>query len=299
MKNQPKHASRMKTIPTEKKSVLITGCSSGIGLATARLLRKRGWRVIPTVRKTKDIKALGNEGFEPILLDVADSESIKKAIVAVLERGSLSAIVNNAGFGLGSAMEDTSRTMFRDLFEVNVFGLQELTNGFIPVFRKQGYGHIINISSVLGEVALPFAGVYSASKYAVEALSDALRRELFDSGISVSIIQPGPIKTEFSNNLVDRSKGYTPNPSSVFTSFYKGAFETKGNEKARREESAFTKPPEEVAEKIFQCLESSRPKRRMRITLPAHVGAIARRALPAVLLDAIMIFKLRKKLKCE
>ena len=198
----------MKKAPVKIKTVLVTGCSSGIGLATARLLRDRGWQVAPTARKTADLDMLRAEGFDPIALDVTDSASIADAASAVLARfgGQLGAIVNNAGFGLTSAIEDAPRAMLRDVFEVNVFGLQELTARFIPLFRKQGYGRIVNVSSVLGELSLPFAGVYSASKFAVEALSDALRRELFDSGIAVSVVQPGPIETRFSENLAHRTE---------------------------------------------------------------------------------------------
>lgn len=286
----------MKTAPVKIKTVLVTGCSSGIGLATASLLRDRGWQVVPTARKPADLDMLRAEGFDPVALDVADSVSIANAAGAVLARfgGQLGAIVNNAGFGLTSAIEDAPRAMLRDIFEVNVFGLQELTNRFIPLFRKQGYGRIVNVSSVVGELSLPFAGVYSASKFAVEALSDALRRELFDSGVAVSIIQPGPIETKFSENLAHRTERYGLNPDSPFTEFYKEAIETRKTGRAARTAEKFMKPPEAVAEKIFQCLESPCPPIRARVTAVAHFGAFVRRALPAALIDAVMISKLRK-----
>lgn len=282
----------------QSETVLITGCSSGIGLAAARLLRKQNWQVVPTARKPEDLERLRAEGFDPIELDLTDSRSIRQAIDTVLNRfnGQLGAIVNNAGFGLTAAIEDTTRDMFRDLFEVNLFGLQELTNGFIPVFRKQGYGRIVNVSSVLGELSLPFAGIYSASKHAVEALSDALRRELFDSGIAVSIIQPGPIETRFSENLAHRTDRYPANPDSRFCGFYKEAITTRKTGKAARTAGAFMKPPEAVADKILKAVESPHPKRRYRVTAVAHFGAFARRALPAAFLDHLMVKHLRKKL---
>jgi short-subunit dehydrogenase len=288
----------MKMPPVTVKNVLVTGCSSGIGLATARLLKEKGWRVAPTARKLADLERLRAEGFEPVSLDVTDSASIADAAEAVLRRfdGKLGAIVNNAGFGLTSAIEDAPRKMFRDLFEVNVFGLQELTNRFIPIFRKQGYGRIVNVSSVLGELSLPFAGIYSASKHAVEALSDALRRELFDSGVAVSIIQPGPIETRFSENLAHRTERYPARPDSPFLSFYREAIETRKTGKAARTAENFMLPPEAVAQKIFQCLESSKPKIRIRVTAVAHFGAFVRRFVSAALLDRIMISKLRKML---
>ncbi|MFA7257138.1 MAG: SDR family NAD(P)-dependent oxidoreductase [Kiritimatiellales bacterium] len=282
-----------------KKTVLVTGCSSGIGLATAKLLKKKGWQVAPTARKAADLEMLRAEGFDPVQLDVTDSASIADAANEVLRRfnGQLGAIVNNAGFGLTSAIEDAPRTMFRDVFEVNVFGLQELTNRFIPIFRKQGYGRIVNVSSVLGELSLPFAGIYSASKHAVEAISDAMRRELFDSGVAVSIIQPGPIETKFSENLAHRTDRYPKNPDSVFSSFYKEAIATRKAGKAARTAERFMKPPEAVAEKIFQCLESPKPKIRARVTAVAHFGAFARRFVSAALLDRIMVSKLRTRTK--
>lgn len=288
----------MKRVPEENKTVLVTGCSSGIGLATAKLLREYGWQVVPTARKTEDLEMLSAEGFEPIHLDVTNSASIADATNEVLRRfnGQLSALVNNAGFGITAAMEDCSRDMLRSVFEVNVFGLQELTNRLIPVFRKQGYGRIVNISSVLGELALPFAGAYSASKFAVEAASDALRRELFDSGVAVSIIQPGPIDTKFSKNLAKRTDEFDGNPDSPFLSFYRKAIETRKNGTASRTAEGFMKPPEAVAKKIFQCLESPHPPARMRVTAVAHFGAWARRALPSSVIDSIMTRILRKKL---
>jgi len=288
----------MKIPLVQKKTVLVTGCSSGIGLATARLLKENGWQVAPTARKAADLERLRAEGFEPIALDVTDSASITEAVHTVLEQfgGQLGAIINNAGFGLTSAIEDAPREMFRDIFEVNVFGLQELTNRFIPLFRKQGYGRIINVSSVLGELSLPFAGIYSASKFAIEAISDALRRELFDSGVAVSVIQPGPIETKFSENLAHRTDRYPQNPNSPFFSFYKEAIATRKTGKAVRTAERFMLPPEAVAKKVFQCLESPRPPIRVRVTAVAHCGAFARRVLPATWIDALMISKLRKKL---
>lgn len=281
------------------KTVLVTGCSSGIGLATAKLLHKRGWQVVPTARKPEDLEMLCANGFEPVRLDLADSASIAEAADEVLSRfhGQLGALVNNAGFGITAAMEDCSREMLRAVFEVNLFGLQELTNRLAPVFRKQQYGRIVNISSVLGELALPFAGAYSASKFALEAVSDALRREMFDSGVSVSIIQPGPINTDFSKNLAHRTDEFALNPKSPFFSFYKEAIETRKNGTAGRTAEGFMKPPEAVAQAVFQCLEKRRPPRRVRVTAVAHFGVFARRFLPAALIDAIAVSELRKKLR--
>lgn len=286
----------MKTAPVKTKTVLVTGCSSGIGLSTAEWLHQRGWQVVPTARKDENLDMLRTKGLEPVRLDVTDSTSINTAVDAVLQRfgGQLGALVNNAGFGLTTAMEDCSRDMLRAVFEVNLFGLQELTNCFIPVFRKQGYGRIVNISSVLGEISIPLTGPYCAAKSALEAATDSMRYELFDSGIGVSLIQPGPIDTKFSKNLALRTDQFETNPNSVFASFYRKAIETRKNGTAGRTAEGFMKPPEAVAEKIFQCLEKSNPPRRARVTTVAHFGAFTRRFLPVALVDRITISKLRK-----
>ena len=191
----------MKVPSVKNKSVLVTGCSSGIGLATAKLLRKKGWRVFPTARKSEDLESLRKAGFEAVELDISSSKSVAAAIAVVLEKtkGCPGAVVNNAGFGMPGAIEDLTRDAMRDQFEVNLFGLQELTNLLIPVFRKQGCGRIVNVSSVVGRLSLPFMGIYSASKFALEAVSDALRVELSADGIGVSLVEPGPISTRFSN----------------------------------------------------------------------------------------------------
>lgn len=280
------------------KTVLVTGCSSGIGLATAGFLRDRSWQVAPTARKPADLDRLRAEGFDPIALDVSDSASISTAVNTVLDLfdGQLGALVNNAGVGLMSAVEDAPRVLLRDLFEVNVFGLQELTNPIVSLFRKQGYGRIVNVSSVLGEISLPFAGIYSASKFAVEALSDALRRELFDSGVAVSIIQPGPIETRFSETLMRRAEHDPKNPNSPFTNFYRHRIETRKVGQPHRTADLFMKSPEAVAEKIFHCLESRHPPIRVRVTAVAHFGGLIRRILPAAWIDAVIVSRLKKRM---
>jgi NAD(P)-dependent dehydrogenase (short-subunit alcohol dehydrogenase family) len=288
----------MKKMTDLPRNVLITGCSSGIGRAAARLMQTAGWQVIPTARKPEDLESLRGEGFDPLRLDLTDSASIADAAHAVLERfdGRLGGVVNNAGFGLTAAIEDAPRSMFRDVFEVNVFGLQELTNRLIPHFRRQGGGRIVNVSSVVGELSIPFAGVYSASKFALEAVSDALRRELSGSGVKVALIQPGPIETQFSQNLAQRTDGYGLPADSPFTEFYRTAIETRKTGKAHRTAGAFMLPPEAVARKIRHALEHPRPKRRYRVTAVAYFGAFARRAFPVALIDAVMAAKLRKRI---
>ena len=289
----------MKAAPVKTKTALVTGCSSGIGLATAKLLRDHGWQVVPTARKPEDLDMLRAEGFKPVQLDVTDSDSIAAAVNEVLQyfNGQLGALVNNAGFGLTTAMEDCSRDMLRAVFEVNLFGLQELTNRFIPLFRKQGYGRIVNISSMLGEIAIPLTGPYCAAKAALEAATDSMRYELFDSGIGVSLVQPGPIDTKFSKNLAHRTDSFERNPDSVFYSYYREAIETRKNGTAGRTAEGFMKPPEAVAKAVLQCLEKRQAPIRVRVTAVAHFGSFARRFLPTSLLDRLMISALRKKIQ--
>lgn len=279
----------MKYPDVVSKSVLVTGCSSGIGLATTRLLRERGWAVLPTARKPEDIQQLRAEGFNPIQLDVTDSAAIEQTANDVLRLlgGNLGALVNNAGYGQPGAMEDLTRDAMREQFEVNVFGMQELTNQFIPAFRRQGYGRIVNVSSVLGRISIPFSGIYSASKFAVEAMSDAMRIELWNSGVAVSLIEPGPIESAFRKTSKDRALSQQEHfARSHFENYYRE--ELKAAETRKRFTHHFTQPPEAVARKILHALESPRPRRRYPVTAVAHMIEFLRRFVPDGLIDRIM-----------
>ena len=277
------------------RPVLVTGCSSGIGRATAEVLREHGWTVFPTARKAVDLQSLREVGFEPIELDVASSDSVKQAIQTVREKSNdtLGAVVNNAGFGMPGAIEDLSRDAMRYQFEVNLFGLQELTNGLIPLFRAQGGGRIVNVSSVVGRLSLPFMGIYSASKFALEALSDALRVELSQEAISVSLIEPGPIATQFSVNCAKEGEEQLPVNKSRFESAYKRYFQRRRKTGASKDR--FRLPPEAVAKKILHALESPHPKIRYPVTVPAYLGAWSARFLPARCIDRKMIRIVKKR----
>ncbi|VGO20940.1 SDR family NAD(P)-dependent oxidoreductase [Pontiella sulfatireligans] len=285
----------MRAPRVENRSVLVTGCSSGIGLATAELLRSKGWTVFPTARKLEDLDALRLAGFDAIKLDATDSTSIATAVERVLVKndGKLGAVVNNAGFGMPGAIQDLTRDAMRYQFEVNLFGLQELTNLLIPVFREQGCGRIVNISSVVGRLALPFMGIYSASKFALEAVSDAQRVELSPDGIGVSLIEPGPIRTRFSTNCAGQGEEKLDAGASKFGAAYKQYFEKRRN--GGMGEDRFRLPPEAVARKILQALESNRPKIRYKVTLPAYLGDWAARFVPAGLIDRMMIGHVKKR----
>lgn len=285
----------MKAKPVENKSVLVTGCSSGIGLATAELLRDKGWNVYPTARKVEDLDMLEAMGFPAMQLDVASSISIEATVDQLMSAcgGRLGAVVNNAGFGMPGAIQDLTRDAMRQQFEVNLFGLQELTNRLIPVFREQGYGRIVNVSSVVGRIALPFMGIYSASKFALEAISDVQRIELSPDSISVSIVEPGPIETRFSTNCAGEGELALDADRSRFSASYKRYFDKRRS--GGMSEDRFRLPPAIVAGKILHALESSHPKIRYCVTLPAYLGSMAARFVPAGLIDRVMIHHVKKR----
>ncbi len=274
--------------------VLITGCSSGIGRAAAVHMRDLGWRVFPTARKAADLEALRADGFTPLELDMTSPDSISACVASLRAQSTdrLDGLVNNAGFGQPGALEDLSRDTMRRQFEVNVFGLQELTNQVLPLMIKQSGGRIVHISSVVGRVALPFMGIYSASKFAVEAMADAQRVELMGTGVRISLVEPGPIVTRFSKNAVQATQGDFTVKGSRFESLYEKELknrETKGKEKP------FALPPEAVARKIAHALTSARPRRRYHVTLPASLGALMSRLAPDALVDWILQSELKKR----
>ena len=283
----------MKYPPVASKKVLVTGCSTGIGAATARLLKASGWSVVPTARKPADLERLRQEGFTPVELDVADSASVRRCAEETLRifGGELGAVVNNAGFGQPGAVEDLTRDVMRHQFEVNVFGLQELTNQFVPLLRKQGSGRIVNVSSVLGRITIPFMGIYCASKHAVEALSDVLRVELSGSGVSVSIIEPGPITTSFRDTSVERAKMQIGEVKSPFMEQYRKRIERTDDDEGFSRK--FSLPPEAVAAKIRHALESPSPRRRYPVTVIAWMGELMHRFAPAWFMDKGMSQRLR------
>jgi len=272
---------------------LVTGCSSGIGRAAAEMLRDRGWRVVPSARKDEDMDALRCAGFEPVHIELTDADSVATGFekAQAVCGGDLGAVVNNAGYGQPGALEDIPRTTLAWQFEVNVIGMQHLTNLCIPVFRAQGYGRIVNVSSVLGRITMPFMGAYCASKYAMEALSDALRVELHGSGIAVSIIEPGPINTDFGKNSSEKLRALDE-VASIFGNHYETQARCLDDRKGRKD--PYMRPPSAAAAKIVKALESRRPASRYKVTLPAYAGAFIRRFAPDSFLD-MMFVQLWKK----
>ena len=270
-------------------SVLITGCSSGIGLAVARGLHARGYRVFATARKRDDVEALKAQGLNSLQLDLDDSHSITNAVKQVLQEtdGSLYALFNNGAYAQPGAVEDLTRSAMRKIYETNLFGWLELTNKIIPVMRQQGYGRIIQNSSVLGLVALPFRGAYVSTKYAVEGLSDTLRQEIEDTSedIYISLIEPGPIISRIRPNSLKALNENIDMENSVHREFYK-----KVVAKLQKEGpvAPFTLPPEAVLKRVIHALESRKPKARYYVTVPTYLFAYLRWFLPWRLMDRFL-----------
>jgi short-subunit dehydrogenase len=268
------------------RAILITGCSSGIGLASARALKARGWRVLATARRSADLKRLADEdGLEALPLELSDASSVAALANEALRRtdGKLYALFNNAGMGQVGAVEDLSADLLRRQIEVNVVGAHELTRRLLPAMRKNGKGRIVQCSSVLGLVAGPYRGAYCASKFAIEALSDALRLELRGTGIAVSIIEPGPIRSRFLEVALANFRNTVDIDASPHRETYiarLAAMEAGGK-------STFKLEPEAVAAKLVHAVESAHPKARYFVTTPTYLAAFAKRVLPTALLDRL------------
>lgn len=262
-----------------EKSILITGCSSGIGLCVADGLKQRGYRVFATARNPDDVDRLTSNGHEALQLDVRDPESINQAVDEILSRtaNKLYALFNNAGYGQPGAVEDLTRNILREQFETNFFGTFELTNRVIPVMRQQRHGRLIFNSSVLGFAAMRYRGAYNASKFAMEGLCDTLRLELENTGIHISIIEPGPITSKFRSNAM---AAFVKNIDTQ-NSFYKESYAVMGARLTKKEPAVpFTLGPEAVLDKVIHSLESNRPKVRYYVTLPTYLFAFLRHILP-------------------
>ncbi len=272
---------------SKNKAILITGCSSGIGLCCAHELNNKGYQVFASARNKKDVVWLKSQGLNSLQLDLASSQSIQNAVEELLNRteGQLYGLFNNAAYGQPGAVEDLQRSVLIEQFETNVFGTQELTNQIIPIMRQQGYGRIIYNGSVLGIISLPFRGAYNASKYALEGLADTLRLELYGSGIGVSIIEPGPIISAFRKNSY---KKYQENINKE-GSFFKRNYE--GMENRLKKQGAavpFTLPPEAVYKKLEHALQSKHPKAHYYVTFPTHLFGTLKRILPAKGMDWVL-----------
>ncbi len=271
-----------------QKSILITGCSSGIGLDAAHGMRARGWRVFASCRQQRDCDRLRAQGFDSPLIDYTDSDSITSGLQQVLDAtgGTLDALFNNGAHGLPGAVEDVPIEGLRLIFETNVFGWHELTRQVIPVMRAQGHGRIVQNSSVLGLVAFPWRGAYVATKYAIEGLTDTLRLELRDTDIKVILIEPGPVTSKIRVNAIPVFERFIDWKSSALRQRYedtllKRLYESSGPDK-------FELPASAVTAKLAHAVESKRPRPRYYVTTPTYVAGYLRRILPTRAIDRIL-----------
>lgn len=273
------------------RTVLVTGCSSGIGRATADLLRARGWRVFAAVRRPADQAALAAAGFESVLIDLDSSASIHLGFAHVMAAtgGRLDALVSNAAYGQPGAVEDLSRDALRRQFESNLFGTVELANLAIPVMRAQGdgrgAGRLVFVSSILGLVAMPLRGAYNASKFALEGLVDTLRLELRGTGIQVVLIEPGAIESRFREHAIEAAEAAVDVERSVHAARYAKLRQLNAAPGGKTRGSL---PASAVAETIRHALETRAPRARYLVTTPAKVLAVLKRLLPAAWIDALL-----------
>ncbi|MEX5579833.1 SDR family NAD(P)-dependent oxidoreductase [Pseudophaeobacter sp. A-200-2] len=271
-----------------QKTILITGCSSGIGLDAARGMRDRGWRVFASCRQQQDCDRMRDEGFDSPLIDYTRPDTITDGLKQVLTAtgGGLDVLFNNGAHGLPGAVEDLPTEALRDIFESNFFGWHELTRQVLPVMRAQGHGRIVQNSSILGLVTFPWRGAYVATKYAIEGLTDTLRIELTDTNIHVILIEPGPVTSKIRENSIPHFERYvdwraSPLRARYEESLLKRLYESKGPDR-------FELPASAVTAKLIHACESPRPSPRYYVTTPTHIAGFLRRILPTRSIDRIL-----------
>jgi len=287
-----------------ERSILITGCSSGIGFTCALGMKELGWRVFATARNDADLARLEGLGLEALYLDYTEAKSIENCANEVLERtnGQLDVLFNNGAFGQGGAVEDLRPDVLRHQLETNVIGWHDLTCRIIPSMRKRGFGRVVQCSSILGLIALKWRGAYNASKFAIEALSDTMRLELHGTGVFVCQIEPGPIRSKFQHHAISNFKNTIDTENSPHRLEYQKQMagksgrslegwgpETPLEARARSGKGwklKYRLGPEAVLDKLIHAAESTRPKPRYYVTLPTHLGAFARRVLAGRWFDA-------------
>ncbi|MGV2128081.1 SDR family oxidoreductase [Agrobacterium vitis] len=270
-----------------QKSIIVTGCSSGIGAYCARALKQDGWQVFATVRKAEDLKALEDDGLEALLMDYRDTASIAALAETVLSRtgGRLDALFNNGAYGQAGAVEDLPTEALRDQFETNVFGWHDLTRRIVPVMRAQGSGRIVQCSSILGLIPYRWRGAYTASKFALEGLSLTLRMELDGSGVMVSLIEPGPIESRFTANCLEAIKRNIDVENSVHAADYQRQLaRLDGTGPKNRHKLG----PDAVYKVLQNALTAKRPRPHYLVTKPAKQGVALKRLMPSDLFYRLM-----------
>jgi len=271
-------------------AVLITGCSTGIGRATAERLASSGWKVYATARDVEKIGPLADRGCELLPLDVTDEASMRAAVEEVERReGSVGVLVNNAGYSQSGAVEEVSMEKVRRQFETNVFGLVRMCQLALPGMRRQGYGRIVNISSMGGRLTFPGGGYYHATKYAVEAISDALRFEVAGFGVEVAVIEPGLIRTSFADAATGSMAGASGDPvNNPYAGFSAAVEKATRDNYERGPILKLGGGPETVAATIERAIIADRPRTRYAVTPSAHLFIWLRRLLPDRAWDAVV-----------
>jgi NAD(P)-dependent dehydrogenase (short-subunit alcohol dehydrogenase family) len=271
---------------TSHRTILMTGCSSGIGLDAAHGLRARGWRVFATCRKPEDCETLRAQGFDSFPLDYANPDSIAAAVDETLSRtgGRLDALYNNGAFACPGAVEDLPRAALRSIFETNLFGVHDLTCRVIPVMRAQGAGRIVNCSSVLGLVTMPWRGAYVATKFALEGLTDTLRIEMRGTGVQVILLEPGPVTSRIRANSIPHFERWIDWERSPRAEDYRNRLRKRLYAETGKPDR-FELPASAVTERLVHALESPRPRPRYYVTTPTWLMGTARRLLPTPALD--------------
>jgi NAD(P)-dependent dehydrogenase (short-subunit alcohol dehydrogenase family) len=275
------------------RTILITGCSSGIGRAAALGMRDRGWRVFATARRPEDIAALEAEGLTALYLDYTQQDSIRAAAEAVLEAtgGALDALFNNGAYAQPGALEDVPTAVLRAQFEANFFGWHELTRRVIPAMRRRGSGRIVMNSSILGFITLGFRGPYNCTKWAIEAYGDTLRIELAGSGIHVSLIEPGPIRTNMGKTAARQARRNIDLENSVHKAYYRrriGSLERGGGN------TLGELGPEAVLKALVHACESRNPRPQYFVTTPTRAMSLFKRLAPKRQLHAFLTWSTRK-----
>ena len=270
------------------KSILITGCSSGIGEDAAHGLRAKGWRVFASCRKEEDCARLREAGFESPRIDYTDTATIKAGLAEVLDAtsGTLDAVFNNGAHGCFGAVEDLPTQGLREIFETNFFGWHELTLQILPVMRAQGHGRILQCSSTLGFTYIPWRGAYAATKRALEAMSDTLRIEMRGTGIHVVLIEPGPITTMFREKGIPFFEKWIDWENSPRRAAYENGLVKRLYEGSGKKDT-FELPASAVTTKVIRALEAPNPKPRYMVTGATYLAAVLHRTLPDRALDAI------------
>ncbi|TFL17503.1 SDR family NAD(P)-dependent oxidoreductase [Jannaschia formosa] len=269
-----------------RRSILITGCSSGIGLDAARTMAARGWKVFAACRKAEDCARLEAEGLSSPRIDYEDGRTLGPALDRIADEtgGTLHALFNNGAYAIPGLVEDLPTDALRAIFEANFFGWHALTRRVLPIMRAQGGGRIVQCSSVLGITAMPWRGSYNATKFALEGLTDTLRMEMAGTGIHVSLIEPGPITTEFRRNARRQFERWIDWKGAPRARDYEAQIARLGSDKVDR----FELPPSAVTAKLIHAVEAPRPRARYYVTTPTHFAGAMKRLLPTQALDRIL-----------